>query len=133
MTKNTSQGKELNGGRNTKGQFVKGYRGGPGRQVGSRNKLTTEFLDDVYAKWQKCGKEVLDFVARDDPIAFLKIVAGLMPAKLDQTMLSVNVELAEARTFDEMYQTALKALEYIGAEIEVEAEPELIESDATAE
>ena len=115
------------------GRFVTGNIGG-GRKMGSRNKLTTEFLDDVYCKWQKHGGEVLDRVIKDRPDQFLRIVAGLMPTKLDQTMLSVNVELAEARTFDEMYQTALKALTYIGAELdEADERPELIEHDAAAE
>jgi hypothetical protein len=110
------------------GRFLPGNSGNGGRPKGSRNKLTTEFLDDVYAKWQKHGGEVLDRVIRDRPDQFLKIVAALMPSKIDiDQSLSINIELAEARTFDQHYQVALKALEFIGGEAD---EPELIETDA---
>jgi hypothetical protein len=113
------------------GRFLAGNSGNGGRPKGSRNRLTTEFLDDVYRKWQECGSDVLDRVIRDRPDQFLKIVAALMPSKIDiDQSLSISVELAEARTFDQHYQIALKALEFIGGEA---AEPEMIESDATAE
>jgi hypothetical protein len=68
------------------GGFLAGNSGNGGRPKGSRNKLTPEFLDDVYAKWQTHGREVLDRVIRDRPDQFLKIVASLMPKEIDQTL-----------------------------------------------
>ena len=82
MTGNTSQNKALDGRDAKTGRFVRGNNGG-GRKPGSRNKLTTEFLDDLYAKWQKHGADVLERVIRDDPAAFLRTVAQLMPKEID--------------------------------------------------
>jgi hypothetical protein len=88
MTENTSQNKALEG-RDTKtGRFVTGNNGG-GRKLGSRNKLATEFLDDLHAKWLKHGSDVLERVIRDDPAAFLRTVAQILPKEID-TALNVN-------------------------------------------
>jgi hypothetical protein len=116
------------------GRFLAGNSGNGGRKLGSRNRLGEAFISDLHDAWIKNGKSVIDLVIRDEPAKFLKIVASLMPKEIDiDQSLSINIALAEARTFDQHYQIALKALEFIGAEIEDEAEPELIESDATAE
>jgi hypothetical protein len=111
--KQTSDGRDERTGR-----FLTGNIGG-GRKVGSRNKLTTEFIDDLYAKWRKHGKDVLDRVIKDDPAAFLRTVAQILPKELDAT-LNVNVGLfAAAKDFHEAYSLALK---HIGAQ------PALIEA-----
>jgi hypothetical protein len=67
------------------GQFVKGYKGGPGRGVGSRNRLTTEFLDDLRDTWLRKGKAALERCAEENPDQFCRIVANLLPreASLD--------------------------------------------------
>jgi hypothetical protein len=82
MTGNTSQNKALDGRDAKTGRFITGNNGG-GRKLGSRNKLTTEFLDDLYAKWQKHGPDVLERVIRDDPAAFLRTVAQILPKEID--------------------------------------------------
>jgi hypothetical protein len=51
--------------------------------------LTTEFLDDLYAKWQKHGPDVLERVIRDDPAVFLRTVAQILPTEIDAA-LNVN-------------------------------------------
>jgi hypothetical protein len=88
MTANTSQNKALECRDAKTGRFVTGNNGG-GRQLGSRNKLTTEFLDDLYAKWQKHGPDVLERVIRDDPAVFLRTVAQILPTEIDAA-LNVN-------------------------------------------
>jgi hypothetical protein len=82
MAGNTSQNKALEGRDAKSGRFVSGNNGG-GRPKGSRNKLTTEFLDDLYAKWQQHGPDVLERVIRDDPAAFLRTVAQILPKEID--------------------------------------------------
>jgi hypothetical protein len=82
MTGNTSQNKALDGRDAKSGRFITGNNGG-GRKLGSRNKLTTEFLDDLYAKWQEHGADVLERVIRDDPAAFLRTVAQILPKEID--------------------------------------------------
>jgi hypothetical protein len=72
------------------GQFLKGYRGGPGRAPGSRNKLTTEFLNDLRETWAEHGKKALEACARDKPADFCRIVAGLLPAKAE---LDVSLDM----------------------------------------
>jgi hypothetical protein len=87
MTENTSQNKALEGRDAKTGRFVTGNNGG-GRKLGSRNKLATEFLDDLHAKWLKHGPDVLERVIRDDPAAFLRTVAQILPKEIDA---AVNV------------------------------------------
>jgi hypothetical protein len=65
------------------GRFVSGNNGGPGRQRGSRNKLGEAFLTDVYESWQKHGRETLEQMRRDDPAAYVRLVANILPDKLD--------------------------------------------------
>jgi hypothetical protein len=78
MTKEMTEGRDPN-----TGQFVKGFRGGPGRQKGSRNKLGEAFVADVYESWQKHGAETLERMRRDDPAAYVRVVANILPDKLD--------------------------------------------------
>jgi hypothetical protein len=40
------------------GRFLTGNSGG-GRQRGSRNKLSEQFIADVYAQWQESGSDCL--------------------------------------------------------------------------
>ncbi len=126
MPKKVSNTKDLNRRDPESGRFISGNIGG-GRPIGSRNKLTTEFVDDLLIEWRRSGPGVLKRLAADDPAAFARLVAQVLPREIDAT-LNVNVELAEAKTFDEHYQIALKALEYIGAELDDADEPELIEN-----
>ena len=82
MTGNTSQNKALDGRDAKTGRFITGNNGG-GRPKGSRNKLSTEFLDDLHAKWQQHGPDVLERVIRDDPAAFMRTVAQILPKEID--------------------------------------------------
>jgi hypothetical protein len=78
MTKEMTEGRDPETGR-----FVSGNNGGPGRQRGSRNKLGEAFLTDVYESWQKHGRETLEQMRRDDPAAYVRLVANILPDKLD--------------------------------------------------
>jgi hypothetical protein len=63
--------------RDARGCFVRGGPPGTGLPVGSRCKLSEGFLADLFADWVEHGAAVLDRVRQDDPIAYLRIVAGL--------------------------------------------------------
>jgi hypothetical protein len=65
------------------GQFVTGSNGGPGRKVGSRNRLGEQFLLDLKTVWAEDGIDALRRCAREDATGFCRIVAGLMPKTLD--------------------------------------------------
>jgi hypothetical protein len=77
------------------GRFLVGSKPGPGRPVGSRNLLTTQFLDDLKSCWERNGASVLERVARDEPAALLKTVAMLLPreAQLD---IDIQIQAGEA-------------------------------------
>jgi hypothetical protein len=115
-------GRNLNGRDDSNGQFLKGYSRG-GRPLGSRNKLSESFLHDLHQEWQRCGPTVLEKVAKTDPAAFAKLVAGVLPRELDQT-LNLNVGLfQEIRDFSEAFKLARQV---IGADA-----PLLIENEPT--
>lgn len=61
--------------KDAKGRFITGHKGGPGRPVGSRPKLSAMFWDDLWAVWQKEGRVVMRRLVEEDPVAFAKIVA----------------------------------------------------------
>jgi hypothetical protein len=70
-----------------------------GRGIGSRNKLADAFIADVHDKWQVQGPAVLDETIKRKPWEFVKIVAGLMPQKLEITSKFQSLpdaELADA-------------------------------------
>lgn len=74
------------------GRFLSGNNGG-GRPRGSRNLLTTEFLDDLRTAWAKHGSGALERCAIEDPTQFCRIVASLLPrqAELD---VSLGIDVA---------------------------------------
>src|SRR5947209_8096301 len=57
-----------------------GQSGNPaGRQKGSRNKFSQDFIDETYEVWQKKGKAALHHMADNEPSKFVQMVAGLIP------------------------------------------------------
>ena len=120
-------------GRTKTGQFLPGHKSIGGRKRGSRNLLSEQFLSDLHNEWKRSGKAVLEAAAKDEPVAFLKVVAGVMPRLIDiDASVSVHSELSiEARDFAEAYK---RWGQFIGAKgvplIEAEViEEELIEAE----
>jgi hypothetical protein len=66
--------------RNARGQFLVGHTGIGGRPRGARNKLGEAFLHDLHADWEKHGKDVIERVRRDDPSAYLRVMASVVRA-----------------------------------------------------
>jgi hypothetical protein len=116
--------------RNKNGTFVAGHRGGPGRPVGSRNRLAESLL---ICSVNGLGK-ALERTATDDPVAFTKIVAGLMPREMLASVINVNANVdarlvADVQTFAQAYQAWGS---FIGAKvplIEAEAVEEVAEGE----
>jgi hypothetical protein len=105
MTKNANQ--QSNGRDPTTGRFA---AGNAGRPKGSRNLLSERFLLDLRNEWEASGVECLRQVAKTQPHIFVKVVAGLLPQQVDETLnLNLSV-LAEIKDFVEAYRYALHTI-----------------------
>jgi hypothetical protein len=65
--------------RDDRGRFVPGNNGGPGRPLGSRNKLVEDFIADFRDAWREGGKKALKHMADSEPAAFVRAAVQLMP------------------------------------------------------
>jgi hypothetical protein len=74
------------------GRFLSGCKPGPGRGLGSRNRLSDSFVQDLASLWERRGIECLEAVARDDPATLLRVVASLMPKDIN---LSIGLSPAD--------------------------------------
>lgn len=54
----------------------------PGRPKGARNKLGEAFLESLYKDFQAHGISTIVLARESDPVAYLKVVAGLLPRQL---------------------------------------------------
>jgi hypothetical protein len=86
-----------------------GQSGNPkGRAKGSKNKLATQFFDDLYKVWQDKGLVALERCAEEKPDVFVRVVAHLMPqhvvvdtnTEANEEQLARIVEVARAQTLD---------------------------------
>jgi hypothetical protein len=116
-------------GQDKRGRFTKGNKIATGRR-GSRNKLGEKFLDALLAEWRRSGKAALQRAAGDDPVAFVKVVAGLLPKEIAQTLnVGINQEMhikIETAKFSEAYDAWGR---YLGAR----PPAKLIEAPVSAE
>lgn len=88
------------------GQFLTGSNGGPGRRVGSRNRLGEQFVADLKTVWEEDGIDALRRCARDDATGFCRLIAGLLPRSLD---INVSGQIAVG-DFAENFRHALSLL-----------------------
>lgn len=62
--------------------FKPGNPGGPGRPKGSRNKLAESFLDALHADFLQHGVEAIAAARTESPLGYVKVIASLLPQKL---------------------------------------------------
>ena len=66
--------------------FKPGQSGKPaGRPKGSRNVLTGAFIDKLAIDFAEHGVQAIEDVRKDDPAAYLRLVASLVPKELHLT------------------------------------------------
>jgi hypothetical protein len=70
--------------------------GNPGKPKGSRNKLAESFLDSLYRDFQANGDAVLIAARAESPLGYCKMVASLLPQKIQLE------QVASAVTDDEL-------------------------------
>jgi hypothetical protein len=88
------------------GRFVIGGKPGPGRPAGARSKLGQAFLEDLRDAWNEHGIGALQRCAAEDPAAFCKIVAGLLPRDID-----INLTAAvDTVSFADRFRAAVELL-----------------------
>jgi hypothetical protein len=109
--------------RNEKGHYILGKKGGPGRPKGSRSKLASEFIDALYQDFEQHGSGVIAKVRAEKPDVYLKVVANLMPAKMEAslqvTSIFADFNLQDPREFAVAWEIARKVV-YGQAPIAVE-------------
>src|SRR5947207_350473 len=61
-------------------QFRPGQSGNPaGRPNGSRNRISEKFLADLCGHYDENGLEAIKAVFLADPVAYIRVIAGLLP------------------------------------------------------
>ena len=70
------------GDRDSKGRFVSGNIGGPGRPRGARAKLGEAFLTALCDDFHEHGEDAIREVREKRPADYLKVCASLMPKEL---------------------------------------------------
>jgi hypothetical protein len=98
----------------TSGRFLNGHAGVGGRPRGSRVKLSEAFLSDLNSAWDIHGVAALRTCATTEPTIFCRIVAGILPKKIDSTLEVTNIfgefDLQDAAQFAEAYRIAKRML-----------------------
>ncbi len=71
--------------------------GNPGRPKGSRNKLSEAFIAALCADFEEHGAETIARVREQDPVAYVRVVASLMPkeVKVDDARNLTDEQLDE--------------------------------------
>jgi hypothetical protein len=64
--------------------FLPGNNANPaGRPKGSRNKISQDYIHELAADFEKYGLEVIVRLREEDPRAYIKCVADLVPKEFD--------------------------------------------------
>lgn len=81
--------------------FLPGQSGNPaGRPIGTRNKLSADFLGALQGLWQDRGPEMLERVANEDPGLIIKAIVQLVPKEM-----TLKAESAlDSATEDELFE-----------------------------
>lgn len=84
------------------GQFVKGKKGGPGRPVGSRNKLGEAFLSALNDDFEEHGQKAIETVRSEKPDQYLKVIASILPREMTLTVSDPMEDLTDDELIDRL-------------------------------
>src|SRR5712664_1236264 len=73
------------------GRFLKGHHGNGGRQRYSRNKLAHALVSALSEDFDQYGAAAIKKVREQDTSTYLRIIAGVIPSKLDTTVTITNI------------------------------------------
>lgn len=101
--------------------FKPGQSGNPGgSRAGVRKKIQTGFLNELLSDWERCGAEALRQARLRDPVAYIKVVAGLLPNQVEASKpldelsdgeLVAGIAFLRARLTGSSGESAIPALE----------------------
>ncbi len=106
-------------------QFKPGNPGGPGRPLGSKNRLSEYFLHELADHFEEHGRDAIEQVFRERPGEYLRIIASLIPKELilevteeEKTTWVINARpsLTVEQWEEEVRQARLGGSESIGDE-----------------
>jgi hypothetical protein len=83
------------GERNHKGVIHKA-----GRRAGARDKLQTDFLQDLAEVWALEGKGALRIMVKEEPSLFVRTVASLMPREVSMDLVGPLGDLSDQELAD---------------------------------
>jgi hypothetical protein len=63
--------------------FQKGQPKIGGRTKGTRNRLSSAFLNDLLSDYEEGGKETITFLRMEHPIEYAKMIAALLPKEFE--------------------------------------------------
>lgn len=114
----------------TSGKFVKGHTALGGRPKHSRNKLGHSLIEALSNDFDEFGAAAVRKVRENDTATYLRIIAAIMPAKIESTLEvnnNFNVEIRSAQEFAAAYRLVKQARQFIGVDKPddvVDVEPE---------
>jgi hypothetical protein len=85
---------------------VTGSNGGPGRKVGSRNRLGEQYISDLKLIWEEEGLTALRRCAVERPAEFVRVIASLLPRDVNLNMTAT----LDAVSFAERFRAACSLL-----------------------
>jgi hypothetical protein len=114
-------------------RFRPGHSGNPaGRPRGSRSKFGAQYLDDAYEAWLEHGKAAFKNCAQTEPVAFIKVMASLLPKEVVLTALNVNASVSDLEGYD-LSDAKEFALAFEIARQRIKPDPPMIELNPEAE
>jgi hypothetical protein len=98
--------------RDSKGRFIPGNPGLPGRPKGSRNLLADAMIDDLYRDWKEHGIQAIRAARESRPVEYLKVVAVIVSKAEDLSGVADGMyDAALAEIIEERRQAALLQIE----------------------
>jgi hypothetical protein len=96
--------------RRTGHRWQPGQSGNPaGRQLGSRNKFSEDFLRDFHEAWQTLGKAALTSVAWLHPADFVRAAVALVPKEFHATVTKININRLSDAELDALIEREIRA------------------------
>jgi transcriptional regulator CtsR len=94
-----------------------------GRPAGTRNRLSSAFLEDLLAEWREHGKGAIRIMRTEEPSAFVRVVASTLPKEF--TIENVMSDVTDEQLDD--------VIARIKEQMLTAREPKLIEAKAVKE